>query len=224
MIDENKIIEHFYRALFAESTYHQPPGTVSVTSLSFPCLRRAVLDLLLPKREIDPEGLIRTWIGRKLHETLILGKKGEIEVSWSGVFGRVDEYDPDEGVLLEKKTTRSPPSEPREHHVTQVEYYKVLLEHNGMPVSRAYIAYIDVDAATIKAFPVPMRPMEEIEEEMLEKKSKVLECVSMRILPPREVGFWEERSKRTYCSYCSYFVDCFASDVTLAETKLEVEE
>ena len=218
-------MELFYRSLFAASVYTQPKGTVSVTSLSFPCLRRAVLDLLLPRREITPEGLIRTWIGRKLHETSILGKENEIELQWEGVFGRVDEYDPETGILLEKKTTRSPPSEPREHHVTQVEYYKVLLENNGKPVSSAYIIYIDVGSAQVKVFPVELRPFEEVREEMLRKKEKVLECVKMKILPPREVGFWDMKSKRTYCSYCSYFSACFASEMMLAEVPIEeVEE
>ena len=223
-MDENKIVEKFYQALFRESAYSQPKGTVSVTQLSFPCIRRAVLEMLSPRKEIDPEGLIRTWIGRKLHESSVLGGRNEVEVQWGGIFGRVDEYSPESGVVLEKKTTRYIPAEPRENHVRQVEYYKVLLERNGMAVSSAYILYIDVNDAYVRVFPVEMRPAEEVEAEMLERKEKILECVAMNILPPRDVGFWEEKSRKTYCSYCRYFALCFGSDVVLREVEPEVEE
>jgi len=223
-LNPEELVEKFYAALFRESHYTQPEGTVSVTSLCFPCLRRAVIELLTKERPIDPEGLIRTWVGTACHKTSILNKENEVEVEWEGIFGRVDEYDPDNFVIIEKKTTRVPSSKPREHHVTQVEYYKVLLEHNGKPVKEGFLVYIDVNSAYVRVFPVEFRPTEDVEQEMLERKKKVLDCVRMNILPPREVGFWEEGGRRTFCSYCSYFALCFASDVTLARKLVEVVE
>jgi CRISPR/Cas system-associated exonuclease Cas4 (RecB family) len=219
-----EIVEKFYSALLGDSPYSQPKGSVSVTQLSFPCLRRAVIEILSGISGIDPGGLIRTWIGKKCHETSILRKKMELELQWEGVYGRVDEYDPDSFVLIDKKFTRSVPSEVREHHARQVNYYRVLLEKNGMPVSEMYVVYVDVDAAFVRVLPVEMMPLEEAEAELVERRDRVLECVKTGILPPREVRFWEEGARRTVCDYCSVFSVCFASDITLVLPKPYTEE
>ena len=210
-----EIIERFYSAMLAESPHTQPKGTVSVTQLAFPCLRRAVIEILSGFSGMDPQGLIRTWIGKMCHLTSILGKRMELELQWEGVYGRVDEYDPDGFVLLDKKFTRSVPAEVRQHHARQVNYYRVLLERNGMPVSEAYVVYVDVDAAFVRVLPVELMPLEEAEAEMVARRDRVLSCVASRILPPREVGFWEEGGRRTVCEYCGVFPVCFASDLTL---------
>ncbi len=213
-----EVVERFYVAIAREAPHVQPPGTVSVTSLCFPCARRSVIELLTGgERAMDPASLIRVWVGKMCHQTRVLGAgaEKELELQWEGIYGRVDEYDPATGTLLDIKTTRSVPQSPREHHVRQVEYYAVLLAKSGRPVGEAFILYADVDSAYVKVYPVPLRPLEEVEREMLEKKNRILECARAGVLPPREVSFWEEGGRRTVCEYCGVTSLCLASDLTL---------
>ncbi|RLJ03520.1 MAG: hypothetical protein DRP11_00570, partial [Candidatus Aenigmatarchaeota archaeon] len=160
---------------------------------------------------IDPRGAIRTWIGRKLHETSILGGEVEIRLEYKGITGRIDEYK--DGVLLEKKTCRSIPKKPYPHHVRQVEYYWVLCERNGRPVKKAALMYIDVDSAEVEVFPVEFeRPLEEVEEEMLRKAEIISECLKTGILPPRKMTTWDDKTSKLVCEYCAYYGICMRED------------
>lgn len=209
-----ELVEAFYRNIVP--TYEQPEGTVSVTSLSFPCLRRAVLEILSRQKVFQPRGLIYTWVGTMCHKTSILNGETEIPLTWEGIYGRPDEYK--DGVLLEKKTTRSVPDEPRSHHVRQVRYYAVLLGKNGRPVTEAWILYINVDSGHIQPFQVELSDLRVVEEEMLQRKSKVLRAAEAGILPPREMVPWEEGGRTLVCEYCKLFWLCMANETVYIPT------
>jgi CRISPR/Cas system-associated exonuclease Cas4 (RecB family) len=211
------IIERFHQAITKEAEEDEElhsKGLPSVTSLCYDCLRKAYYSITYPDVIIDPEGAIRTWIGKKLHETSILGGEMEVELMYpkeNGVVGRIDEYK--DGVLIDKKTVRHTPREPYPHHVTQLEYYRLLCERNGKPVKKMAIVYINVDTGEVAVFPVPFRrSLEEVEKELMEKYRIVTEAVKMGILPPRKMRTWEPKEHRLVCSYCQYYGICMRED------------
>jgi hypothetical protein len=221
-----QLVEKFFIALREESKTH-PPGKISVTLLAWPCLRRAVIELTCPEAALDPSGLIKTWVGTMCHKTSVLGRENELELTWENIYGRVDEYDPENGILLEKKTCRRKFSEPPPHYLKQVNYYRVLLEENGRPVREAWIMFVNIDDGRIQVFPVELEDIEAVKAEMLEKRDKILKAVEAGILPPREMGFWEsdDPSKQSLvCSYCPRFSICLVSDIVLGDARAVVEE
>jgi len=195
-----EVLEAFYKAVFRECMEEHHP--ISVTALVYDCLRRAYYNAVVPEEIIDPAGKIRVWIGKKLHETSIY-PKSEIELSYRGVHGRVDEYDPSSKRIVDKKTTRRIPREPYEHHVKQLLFYKVLMERNGFPVEKATLLYIDVNSTDVAAYPIDLSgiDMEDVEMEMLDKAEKLRRALKSGILPPRSMSW--------LCHYCTYFSWCF---------------
>jgi CRISPR/Cas system-associated exonuclease Cas4 (RecB family) len=217
---EHALLERIYLSINREGEEEEPylaeeekKGKVSVTMLVYECLRRAYYIKTIPFDIVDPSGSVRRWIGKKVHETPLLGKdaKTELKLEYEGVVGVIDEYY--DGLLLEKKTTRFIPSAPYDHHVKQCEYYKVLLEKNGFPVKAAAIVYIDVKEGVIRPHFVETRSVEEIEKELMEKKRRVLEALKSEDVPPRFISFWDKRSNTLICSYCPFFGLCFGREI-----------
>lgn len=221
---ELKIIEKFFKAISREidetsntdedieiGTREKP----FVTGLIYDCLRKLYYQLTIPERIIDPPGEVRTWIGKKLHETRILGDDAEVELEleYNGFIGKIDEYK--DGILLEKKTTRHIPREPRPHHIKQCEFYKFLLEKNGRKVDKVAIIYINVNTGEVVAFDITksIRDLNEIEKEINEKLKIIKEALEYGILPPRKITTWDEKSNILVCNYCPYFGICIREDV-----------
>jgi len=196
-----EVLEAFYTAVFKECLEKHHP--ISVTALVYDCLRRAYYNAVVPEEIIDPAGKIRVWVGKKLHETQVFPVH-ELELEWRGIHGRIDEYDPERKLLVDKKTTRRIPKEPYEHHAKQLLFYKVLMEHNGYPVEKATVLYIDVNSTDVVAYPVDLSAgfdMEAVEKEMLGKADKLKKALKSGILPPRSMSW--------LCHYCSFFSWCF---------------
>jgi len=124
-----------------------------------------------------------------------------MQLSWEGIVGIIDEYDPETGTLIEKKTARELPRSPYPHHVRQVEGYAVLLVKNQLPFTQAYILYIDVSSARHALLEVDMtRPVDMIAEELLARK-KVLSAAIQEKIPPSPEPGW-------MCQYCEYIRMC----------------
>jgi CRISPR/Cas system-associated exonuclease Cas4 (RecB family) len=211
------LIEKFHQAITAEAQkdeeFHSR-GFPSVTGLCYECLRKAYYSITYPEVIIDPEGAIRTWIGKKLHETSILGGQMEVELIYpkeNGVIGRIDEYK--DGLLIDKKSTRHIPREPYEHHIKQIEYYRLLCERNGLPVEMAALVYINVDTAEIGIFPIKfITDLDEIERELMQKYDVVMKALKTGILPPRKMRTWDPEGNKLICSYCPYYGICLRED------------
>ena len=201
------VLERFFEKVSKECLEEHHP--ISVTNILY-CLRRGYYTATIPG-VMGSVGQIKVWIGRKLHETSIYPKSEmELEYTKDGVtvHGRIDEYDPEKRLLIEKKSTWYTPDKPYKHHIKQLLMYKLLLEKNGFPVERGILLYIGVDRARATAYPVDLNSVltEEIEKEMFEKAGKLKKALKMGILPPREVGW--------FCQgYCSFLSMCF-SDYT----------
>jgi len=213
-----RLIEMFVERRFQESLFGfmtknnslRNPG-VHVSDIVYPCARKAYYAHLSPPN-LDTEGAMRLWIGIKIHETP-LTETNELTLEWNGITGTVDEYE--DGLLIDKKTTRNPPVyynrsrkehvvSLRDHHLTQLEYYKVLLEKNGYPVNEAGILYIDVNDAQVYFGRAKFtRTSEEIEREMLSRAKTIELFLNERKLPP-----YDNSIKWMCMKYCPYQQQC----------------
>lgn len=213
-----EILEKFYLSLFREEKKETKERSIPVTGLIYECLRRCVYSIIIPEPLLDTRGSIRVWIGRKLHETpIFVNGEHELEILWTPeggaipIKGRIDELWGN--LLIEKKTTRRIPSRPREHHVRQLEYYRVLLAKNGREVRRAAVIYVDVDSCRAQVYLVDFaRSVNEVEKEMIEKYKVITKSLETGILPPRIVRAWETGGMTTVCEYCPYFGICMTEE------------
>jgi CRISPR/Cas system-associated exonuclease Cas4 (RecB family) len=192
--------EKFFSAVMKELEDGSRKNNIHVTELVYDCLRRGYYTHLHGEM-YDLEGAMRMWIGKKLHETSVLGGLNEVELQWQNIWGRVDEYDPNTKTLLEKKTTRQIPKNPYDHHVKQLNYYRVLLENNGYQVQRGLLLYVDVTTPAIEVFDVLLADRKMVEQEMLAKYQILSEALAKQVPPPRATGW--------LCDYCPWVGRCF---------------
>jgi len=161
---------------------------IYVTEICYDCLRYAYYSIT-EGRSYGMRDLITTFIGKAVHQIPILDKN-ELEVSYKHLKGRVDDYE--NGILLE------------EHHIKQVDYYKVLLEENGYPVDEIFIAYINVANSKLEVFEVRSRSSEVIKKEIDEKTQELMKALALSKPPERKFGW--------LCNYCPFFERCIRDD------------
>ena len=127
-------------------------------------------------------------------------KEHEVKVQYLDIRGSVDEYE--DGTILEKKTTSlGLPLSPNEHHITQIQYYKVLMELNDYEVKDGFLLYMDLGTATAQAFPVIFKDPKKVKAE-IEMKAQVLRTSIETGALPKAVKSW-------LCNYCSFAAICF---------------
>jgi len=216
--DYEKKIEMFVERRFQERIFNfmsgntgdRKPG-VHVSDLVYPCTRKAYYARLTPPN-LDTKGAITLYTGIKVHE-MPLSENCELTLEWNGIVGTIDEYE--NGLLIDKKTTRNVPKyynrsrkeqvvSLRSHHLTQLEYYKVLLEENGYDVDEAGILYIDVNESEVWFGRAKFsRTSEEVKQEMIQRKTMLETFLNARKLPPFD------NSIRWMCmGYCPYQQAC----------------
>jgi len=193
-MDKRDIVESIYSAMIDE----KERSGVYVTDICYDCLRFAYY-LNKYGEYKSRKDVITLFIGKAVH-TIPVFKVNELRLEWNGIVGRIDDYDPERKILLEKKTCRKIPEKPLEHHVKQVEYYKVLMEENGYKVERCFIAYLDIYNSKLEVFEVRSRASEIVKKEMLEKKEKLLRALLLSKPPERKVSW--------LCDYCPFFNIC----------------
>jgi len=211
--------EAFYKAIFVELN-SEPREGIHVTHICYECLRRAYFTIT--RGEVtDLEGALRMWIGKKLHETPLTENGHEMDIEAFGVRGRIDEYGRFNGkwVVIDKKTCREIPSQPRPHHITQLEYYRAMLHEHGQPVDYGVILYINVDNVRVKPYVIEFtRDVEEVKREMKERRERLEKALKTGVLPPRNVSW--------LCRYCPWCNLCFTIELVdpLFKKKVEGDE
>lgn len=191
------VLERFFEAIVGEE---KRPKGIHVTSLVHDCLRRSYYQQKFGSF-FSLKTMITFWIGKQLHRTKILNKN-EFKLEWEGVVGSIDDFE--DGVLIEKKTCTTTYRNPLDHHKRQVEYYSVLLRKNGFKFKEGRLIYINLVDKEVVEFPVSVRGLSTIADEMLEKK-KVLEGALKSKKPPARSMSW-------LCNYCSFANICFGVD------------
>ena len=198
-MDKNELEIRFSEGLFEP---HEPSGKISVSSLIYPCLRKAYFEKKLGQF-FDISTAYKFWIGKAVHKMDFL-KEGEVELEWEGILGRIDELEGD--TLVEKKTCNELPRSPNSHHITQLEYYYVLCLRNKKPVKNLFLLYLEKKYSAWKFFEITPRKVEVIEKEMLERKTILEEALKSKKMP--------ERSPSWLCKYCNFCPKCFSKSYT----------
>ena len=143
----DEILENFYLAITVPTDRSRLlKKVISVTSLSSDCYRQMYYRALFPIDLYDPQSAIRMWIGRKLHETNILGGDMEVEIEWNGNYTLVD---------LDTKVSYSLLSQDIvEIHDIDVEI--PFFETNKVPIYAVFNAYCDNNSQTHR-YGVPIK-------------------------------------------------------------------
>ena len=126
-------------------------------------------------------------------------------VEHNGILGIVDDYDKKRGILIDKKSCDMFPMKQygvSSHYITQLEYYKWLLEKNNYLVKQLFLVFIKVSKPKgIKVYQVHPRRIERIEKEITETK-EILEKALREKIPPSRKPTW-------LCNYCQFANVCY---------------
>jgi CRISPR/Cas system-associated exonuclease Cas4 (RecB family) len=210
---EQKVLQDFYQSLYKylrekggeDIRKNIPPNKVLASELIYDCLRRPYYSRVYGD-SIDLQSAMRMVVGAKWHEIPIYS--GEMQVEWEDIVGHPDEYDKEGGILLEKKSCRDLPRSPYDHHVKQVEIYRLLLEKNGFPVLASIILYFNVGSRDggpdAKAFIISPCDLDQLEVELLKKKEILLKSLEERKPPPPYISW--------LCGYCQFTSKCFSGE------------
>ena len=192
----SKILEKFYEAIQDEQ---EPRTGIHVSSLCYSCLRRGYYSLVHGDY-FDRKNLLTFWIGRMLHKTKVLAEQ-EIKLEWERIKGSCDDYE--NGWLIDKKTCTVIPERANLHHITQLEYYAVMLEAIGQPVNHGWIIYIDISNKRVAEQYASLRKgREKIKTEMREKRDILEKALATKTPPERNIDW--------LCDYCSFSSICFS--------------
>jgi len=201
---KERSFESFMNELMKDVEEHEPSeDKVTVTELSMECPRAIFFSRIFGEYFARTRNIISLVIGKKLHEISILGKEMEVKVEWNGIVGRIDEYDPTNAIILEKKFVQRTPREPYEHHVKQISYYKLLAIKNNMPVNYTILWYFCFDDLEdpVKVFVVKTPPLDVIEREAIFKREAIVFALKNKKIPARKLGW--------FCKFCNYSMLCF---------------
>lgn len=223
---EDKIKWIFLRKVVEEMEEDREDGW-HVTQLVYECLRVAYYSKLYAElianiegmddsviSGMDEETLLTLWIGKKLHEmpvsNVIHGSvvmheyPVKYEVGDVKIVGRIDEVLEVDGELIicDKKTVRTMPSKPYEHHVKQVNMYSALLyAQDGIKVNKGAILYIDVVNKQSKVYTFALEPDKDKVIFEMEMKVRKLQKALKERKPPEPKPTW-------YCGWCRWFIKC----------------
>lgn len=187
-----------------------------LTDLTSDCYRQVWFDKHQPLPD-DIESRIRMWEGAQLH-IMPLTECHELKLSFEGVLTSIDEYDPESGILIEKKFVGFIPVNENElnkyysHYIKQVEYEALFLEKNGKPVNKAFILFVcrgepDQNRPMVNVFEIPIRDLKAIEARFREEVT-ILELILSSENPP---DIPEQFAPFDYpCSYCKYRARCWS--------------
>jgi CRISPR/Cas system-associated exonuclease Cas4 (RecB family) len=255
---EDETLEHEIEELFEQGVRAyskmgaagREPG-FHVSGLSYECLRSIQYARLHEEKEtsnheegeeMDKEGLWRTWIGTKLHETPItdeheFGLSRELDVNGTKVkiLGHIDEvkkWDDGTRVIIDKKFVATVPRSPNAHHIKQVSYYAALYnEQTGANVDKGALLYFrpviptkrQLEEAIARGEPIlRMRAFafdvdaKAAKAELEEKVRKVQEAINAGKIIDRTTGW--------LCGYCKWKKDCEALSGPVTGPQKQIEE
>jgi len=197
-----KIVERL-----ALQRFEMHPGIYHVTE-TCGCLRRSYLE----RKQGHDETYEQLWLrqrGSALHRKVGYAFQGwkelpirmPIQMSSEEIVlvGYVDAYDPEEGEIIEFKSTRLVKWQkkngflPHPHHVEQIQaYYSIWTRCYGFPVRRLSIAYMD-DQTPPTRFPVQLQ---DITGRIRERTMHLHDALTRDIIPTPE--------PRSLCRYCPF--------------------
>lgn len=219
---EDEIKSNFEKAVrdFSNSNNAKRLAGFHVSSLVYECQRKTFWDMKFPneKEEMDIEGLYRTWMGTKLHETPITDKhEVHMKTKKHGYIlsGTIDEImtTSQGSFLLDKKFVAKLPDKMYEHHRNQVMYYAVMLKDiKHMSIDGIGLIYFSVGSNynrdlggyddRIKVY------VEKVTDDILEEYRKKLYTFIDEVSLYLKSDIIPERRVSWYCKYCTFKAQC----------------
>jgi CRISPR/Cas system-associated exonuclease Cas4 (RecB family) len=228
---ESKIEKEFLNRVrdWMESENAKRGKYFHVSSFVYQCARKVWYEQTIEKEavpKIDEDGLIRTWIGTKLHETPITNYHEHpliAQISESDFGGRLDEIYEIDGkkVLIDKKFVGYIPNTMNDHHYEQIMYYAALLrETEGIVVDAVGISYFkpSVSYRSEKRYKTYVRSVSEEDLDEYIKKihdmvGEVEKHLADNTLPDKTVSW--------YCKYCFFKQSCDADSKEFVSKEVE---
>ena len=187
-----------------------------LTDLTSECPRKVWFEKRDPWPD-DPEGILRMWEGKAMHEASPLLEYHELELELDGVKTKIDEYG--NGILIEKKFVNFMPKDKNElqkyysHYILQVNLEALFLVENGYEFKQAFLLFSkrgeqdEKGRKPLKAFDVTeFVDLEEAEKKFKEAKEYLQSVLSQPEPPPIPPSF----TAFDYpCSYCKYRARCW---------------
>lgn len=243
VITGKDVVTRFFESLSTDPLLNRERSEgYHITDLVYNCMRRAAYNHYFGKLQFNnmEQEMIFTqgklWHLIKMtpnHETQFeMGsitwheknvRAGETEsksyVPSMPITGTIDEFE--DGVLIDKKTSKYMPKSIYNHHATQLEYYKVLTEQGiiinvdesdkrfgtDFTIKTAGILYIctDPEKFDVKFIATELRNTDDVAKEMATKVGILDEAVASGILPPRIAD-----DENWICKYCNHFRTCYS--------------
>jgi CRISPR/Cas system-associated exonuclease Cas4 (RecB family) len=202
-----------------------------VSSFVYGCLRKVWYEEKYADKvpPVDDEGILRMWIGTKLHETPITEMHETpvwIDFPVKDFGGRLDEIFEIDGkkILVDKKFSNSLPKSMNDHYYKQITYYAAMLLYSknilvdgvGIHYMKPTVNYNDKERERTFVKLLTKEEILEVGEEIKRMVYEVMEDLEKDILPP-PYHSW-------YCQYCPFSVSCYAETKDyLADTGEVVE-
>jgi CRISPR/Cas system-associated exonuclease Cas4 (RecB family) len=200
----NKVLGDYYESLIKFHTKHGedfPKREIRRGALQSPCSRSSWYFYFFDARPAL-SNITDMAIGTLVHG-IPMYSKHELHETWQGIRLDVDEYDPETGIMVEKKTAKEPNKYmPYESHRTQLEHGRAMLQDLGYSINSAWILYIFKDGSMAQVYNIPeTRSKDEVLNEIRERKKILEEYIEKKELPPRMLGY--------QCGYCEFGSLCF---------------
>ena len=202
-----KTYEAIVRYLNRDRDKHKPSNDIIyVTELAKDCPRSVFFGRVFGNYFLQLKDIVMLCLGELVHSVPILENGHEVEIEWEGIRGRIDEYDEELGIMIEKKTTRKLPSSPYPHHVKQLQIYAFMLSKLGKPLRYMFLWYFDLTNPDdpVRVFRVEPQFGLSMEQELLTRRDALVFALKSGRIPPRHIGW--------FCRYCKYAHMCFMSD------------
>ncbi|MHC1635537.1 MAG: PD-(D/E)XK nuclease family protein [Candidatus Methanospirareceae archaeon] len=193
---------------------------IHVIDIASDCFRKVYFEKKMTLLE-DIPSVLMLWEGVALHENSRLLSNHEMQIEYKGVKGKIDEYDEERGIIIDKKFVTFIPSSQRDlvkyyqHYVRQLAYYAVMLVGNGYPFERAFLLFVkrgykkgeEKSEVPLRCFDVTeFINLEEAKREFEERLEELKEILSKDVPPQIPEDF---RIFQYPCSYCKYQTICW---------------
>ena len=216
MIAESEIEKLFLKVCKEYGEDENRRNELHLTDLTADCYRKVWYEKRDPWPD-DPEGILRMWEGRAMHECSKMLEHHELELELDGIKTRIDEYG--DGIIIEKKFVNFVPKDKNElkryydHYILQVNFEALFLVENGYEFKQAFLLFSkrgeqeERGRRPLKVFDVTdLVDLEEAEKKFKEAKEYVYSILQQPEPPPINPQF----SAFDYpCSYCKYRARCW---------------
>lgn len=150
-------------------------------------------------RPLSPETLLRMNMGHEVHEIPINPDGYEVAFEYDGINCRMDDIDPINGWIADKKTTASKYNTVKEYPEKQLNMYRVVAEDNTqMPfkVKNLFVVNINSTTGKVAVLDVPIWDKQVTIDFMNSTRTIILEHTTNRKLPNAKGSWW--------CDQCQY--------------------